>query len=150
VHSFSLETERLAEDFKIQTVQVATELSITRQQIADVTGHSHTTIGRWFASGDLHFPAFLVPLLSTEQLRPLAKSMLEFQAQRLGFILTRSNCSPQKLNHSIEDEANEIVIALGKAIDIARTNPSKKILMMRALDTIIEAAQRAKMEVEKI
>jgi len=149
VHSFSTETERLAEDFKTNCLQVATELGITRQQIADVTGHNHTTIGRWFSSGDLHFPAFLVSLLNTEQLRPLSKSMLEFQAHRLGYILTRSAC-PQKLNQSIEDEANEIVIALGKAIDTARTCPSKKSLMMKALDAIIEAAQRAKMEVERI
>lgn len=149
MHSFNTETERLAEDFKTSCLQVATELGITQQQIADSTGFNHGTISRWFSAGYFHFPAFLVPLLNTEQLRPLAKAMLEFQAHRLGYILTRSAC-PQKLNQSIEDEANEIVIALGKAIDTARTCPSKKSLMMKALDAIIEAAQRAKMEVERI
>jgi hypothetical protein len=150
MHSFSLETERLAEDFKTISLQVATELGVTRQQIADVTGYNHTTISRWFTSGELHFPAFLVPLLNSEQLRPLAKAMLEFQAGRLGFVLTRSCCQFAKLNQSIEDEAAEIVVSLGKAIDTARKNPEQKVRMLSSLDSVIDAAQRAKLEVERM
>jgi hypothetical protein len=150
VHSFNEETQRLGEDFKIKCLQVGTDLGITRQQIADATGYNHTTISRWFATGDLHFPAFLVSLLNTEQLLPLARAMIEFQASRLGFILTRSSCASAKLNQSIEDEAAEIVVSLGKAIDVARRNPSQKVRILGSLDSVIEAAQRAKLEVEKM
>jgi hypothetical protein len=150
VHSFNPETERHAEDFKTHCLQIATDLTITRQEIADVTGYNHSTISRWFSSGDLHFPAFLVPLLNTERLLPLAKAMLEFQGNGLGFILTRFSCSAARLNHSIEDEAAEIVVCLGKAIDTARKNPTQKGRMINSLDSIIDAARRAKLEVENL
>lgn len=150
MHSFNEQTQRLGEDFKIECLQVVTDLGITRQQIADATGYNHTTISRWFTTGDLHFPVFLVSLLNTEQLLPLARAMMEFQAKRLGFVVTRSACFSAKLNQSIEDEAAEIVVSLGKAIDIARRNPSQKIRILGSLDCVIEVAQRAKLEVENM
>lgn len=147
MHSFNETTTRHGEDFKVLCLKTVTELGITQQEIADATGYNHATISRWITSGDFHFPAFLVPLLASERLRPLAKAMLEFQSSKLGYLLTRAASPAAKLNHSIEDEATEIIIALGKAIEVARKSPEKSAKITQMLDMVIDAAERAKMEI---
>lgn len=147
MHYFDERIQRLTEDFKIECLQVIAEEEITRQEIADALGVNHTTISRWFSSGDLHFPACLVPALNTPHLKPLAASMLHFQTQRLGYSLSR-RISAQQLNGDIQDEVCDVVQHLGRAVQAVKDGKISLRNCRKELEGVIEAAQQAMQELD--
>lgn len=144
---FDEQTRRLAEDFKIECLQAVTDAEITREEIAGVLGVNHTTVSRWFATGDLHFPACLVPALSNPKLRPLAEAMLRFQALRLGLSLSRRIC-PSGLNGKIDDEVCDVVQHLGRAVQSVKDGKISLRTCRQELEEVIIATQRAILELE--
>jgi len=144
---FDLNTRRLAEDFKVECLQAVTEDQITREEIAGALGVNHTTVSRWFTSGDLHFPACLVPALNTPKLKALAESMLRFQASRLGLSLSKRICA-QGLDGKIDDEALDMMQHLGRAVQSVKDGKKSLRCCRKELEGLIEAAQQAIQELE--
>jgi predicted site-specific integrase-resolvase len=147
VHYFDERIQRLTEDFKIECLQTITEEEITRQEIADILTVNHTTISRWFSSGDLHFPACLVPALNTPHLKPLAESMLRFQASRLGYSLSKRICA-SSLDGKIDDEVFDVVQHLGRAVQAVKDGKISLRNCRKELQGVIEAAQQAMQELD--
>ncbi len=146
---FDEQMRRLAEDFKTECLQAVTDAEITREEIAGALGVNHTTVSRWFATGDLHFPACLVSALNTPRLRPLAEAMLRFQAKRLDLSLSRRICA-SGLDGKIDDEICDVVQHLGRAVQSAKDGKTSVRVCRRELEGVIEATQKAMQELETI
>ena len=147
MHSFNPQTQRLGEDFKRECLLTVTEQGITQQEIADATGYNHGTISRWFSSEDLHLPAFLVPLLNTPKLKPLAESILRFQAARLSLSISKRVCA-QGLDGRIDDEALDMMQHLGRAVQSVKDGKKSLRSCRKELEGLVEAAQQAMLELD--
>lgn len=148
MHFFDAKAKQLSEDLRSLIKNVMDENKITLQDIADSLGVHHTTISRWIKyDGDIHLPAAITSLLSSEKLFPLAMAIIQHQASPLGLIVTRKvACS--KLNGSLDDEQLAMAATLGKMIDDAKANSRKKREIRNSIQHMRELLNQAEAELD--
>lgn len=146
MHFFDPKTSRLAEDFKACVLASMGDNKLTQQMLADAIGVDQATISRWFSyGGDLHFPACLTPMFSSDALRVLALDILRFQAQPLGFMVADSLGSVGEVNGSLDDELLEIGRLEGKMIELKDKSPRQ---VARLCDELERVVNRARLELK--
>jgi len=143
MHSTKVEVTRLREDLRTTVNEIMHEKRLVQKQLADALGVDQSTISRWLSyDGESDFPASLTPAL-TLQMQPLGRAILQFQADRMNLDVVKRNISLE-LNHTIEDEALDIVKYLGSLVDEFKTGgPGAYKKCRRQLEAIKESVNRA-------
>jgi transcriptional regulator with XRE-family HTH domain len=123
MHFFDAVLARHAADFKAAVWQSLQDNKVTQTDIAGALGIDQGTVSRWMnIAGDLHLPAFTVPLLSSDRLKILQQDILRYLVGNSGYRMGSPVQIVGSINGSVEDEAMELAIQLGKIAERVRNN----------------------------
>jgi transcriptional regulator with XRE-family HTH domain len=114
MHFFNPAVARLAADFKARAWESIQDHEITQEDIAAALSIEQSTVSRWMnTTGDLHFPASLLPALFDPKVAPLRSDLLVFLASRSGCVITERP-KVVDLDGSLQDETMELAKYLGR------------------------------------
>ena len=146
--------QKLSRDAKFELICARREAGLTQAQVAVHLGIPPKTYEAWENTDNERQPHACIILA----LPPvMGERWLQFFARELGGSFVK-DISIVKLNGDLRDEAEQIVIALGRAIDHLKKDSSsddfsrskQKRKALQFYDKIIDAARQAKAEIERM
>ena len=138
--------QKLSRDAKFELICARRAAGLTQAQVAVHLGIPPKTYEAWENTDNERQPhACLILALPPV----MGEHWLQFFCHHLGGSFLKEICS-KTLNGDTREEQEQIVIALGQAIDHIKSDPSQKKKAMQFYDKIIEAARQAKAELRRM
>ena len=149
MHFFDLKAEHLGKAFKDAVWESIHDNRITQDDIAGSLGVAQCAVSRWMnPTGDLHFPAALIPALNDEKVKPLQKDILNFIAKASGFVLVARPVILGELNGTLQDETVDLTAHLGRIAEMVASGSMDAKKARREIASMRQALDKAEAELE--
>lgn len=138
--------QKLSRDTKFELISARREAGLTQAEVSVHLGISTKIYEAWENTDNERQPhACIIPVLPPV----MAERWMEFFCREMSGHFTRALVL-EGLNGDTREEEEQIIVALGRAIDIVRKDPSQKKRASKFYDHIIEAARKAKAELQRM
>ena len=148
MHFFDQNVARAAQDFRSRAWESIQDNHITQEAVAGALSVEQSTVSRWMSpGGDLHLPAFAIPMLNDECLVGFREDILRWIVEHSGYTLGR-RVKIINLNGTVADEAMEITEHLGKIAQQVNSGQMEPRKARHTITLMRQALDRAEAELE--